>query len=88
MCGQEVALNMCTRVGKDDPLTGTKEQWRCKTCNNFKSRVTRICGNDPVVAAGYSALEPADRKALIENGGMQIHVQYYNNTKLPQYKNR
>ena len=86
MCNKEVEMALCTRVGKDDPLSGTKEQWRCKVCNALKSRLQRMCAHDAGIAKDYAALEPADRKALIQNGGMQIHVQYYNNTKLQPCK--
>ena len=74
MCNKEMDKALCSQVNRDDPLTGTTEQWRCKVCNALKSRIKRICGKDKSVAKDFAALEPKDRKELIQQGGMQIHT--------------
>jgi hypothetical protein len=54
---------------KANPLTGAKEQNRCKGCNSLHSRVTRVTKTSQFLKDGYQELTPETRVTFMKESG-------------------
>ena len=63
-CREEVPIGETVCVQKANPITGAVSQRRCRRCNAFRSRLTRMTKNNETAKVGFQNLNTEERTAF------------------------